>query len=182
MFPKRAPWLRDNAGHVYTLKEFCGSILGPSNPPESHAKIVELVRYANYAKPKHQFVTLRAVLKVEDMPELDFWIRIDRSPDRTKPSRKPSDSSSVYLASDRVSVICFSSTSMVIFTCRFILKVAVNYQEDQLVDRSACHALVQSQYPDSAQQASLREISKVLDIFSKESTNYVLLTARLHFA
>jgi hypothetical protein len=114
------------------------------------------------------------------MPELDFWIRIDRGPDRG-PSRKPSDaSSSVYPADDKVSLTHSASSGLVIFTCCSTSKVVVNYREDQLVDQSTCHPLFQSQY--RAQKASLREISKVLAIFSKESTNYVLLTVRLHFA
>lgn len=61
-------------------------------------------------------------------------------------------------------------------------KVGVGYDEDQLItDRSTCHRLVHSHYPVSVHQASIREISKVLAIFSKESTNYVLLTVSLHF-
>jgi len=91
------------------------------------------------------------------MPELDFWIRIDRNRNTKTPHRKASDvSSSIYEAKDEV-------------------KVAL--QEDELIPkRSSCRPLIQSQYPASAQQASVREISKVLHIFSNESTNYVLLT------
>jgi hypothetical protein len=105
LFPTRTAWLRDYAGHSFSLQEFCTSILGPSNPPESYAKIVELVRYENHARPNHQFVTLRARLSMEAMPELDFWIRIDRDRDTKTPHRKSSDvSSSIYGAKDTVSV------------------------------------------------------------------------------
>ena len=97
--------LRGGGGQTFTLKDFCATILDPSDPPESRAKIVALIRYENHARPKHQFVTLHAHLSMEDMPELDFWIRIDRSPDRNTPHRKASDVSfSVWPADDKVSI------------------------------------------------------------------------------
>ena len=107
--------LRGGGGQAFALKDFCATILDPSDPPESRAIIVELICYENHARPKHQFVALHAHISMEDMPKLDVWIRIERSPDRNTPHRKASDVSfSVWPADDRVSIA--HSAYMIMFT------------------------------------------------------------------
>lgn len=62
-------------------------------------------------------------------------------------------------------------------------KVRVDHTEDRLiVDRGTCRSLFHGQYLAPEQQATVREIAKVLNIFSKESVNYVLPTVWSRFA
>jgi hypothetical protein len=132
-------------------------------------------------------------MSVEDLPEVDFWIRIDRNLNADQRTLRRSSwevSSSVYAANDRVSVISPESYDIEHSPGTAPVKVVVRREEKDLLVRKVsgktvdadCSPRDRTAYEDSAQKASVREIAKLLDIFSRLSLNYVLFTVSHHLS
>ncbi|KAF8310028.1 hypothetical protein DL93DRAFT_1682630 [Clavulina sp. PMI_390] len=164
------------------LSDFITHILGSSDPLEAHARIVELQRWQYKTGLHHHFLLIHCVMNVaeanslsmgprlpaertawrlESGDPLDFWLRIELSANVKSPG-----------ILGVISVLPPDDTVLGSYNTHHAknLVPGAGKVRPELLSRVS--------YQESANQTSVRELARILDMFQAVSTPYILLTVR----